>query len=103
MEKIATDNAAKEYWSNYFKEYGEMWVRDIPRRIKSAMVRSKDLGIKTAEGNMAPIAHNVSDDGSLSIEAAFNGKLDNDESKVMITAEFNKEGRMKRFEATRIA
>lgn len=103
MDKTAADKAAKEYWSNYFKEYGQMWVRDIPRRIKTAMVRSKDLGVKTAEGNVAPIAHNVSEDGTLSIEAAFTGELDGRAGQVMILTEFDKQAKMKKFEVTRIA
>jgi len=103
MEKIAADKAAQEYWGNYFREYGKMWVRDIPRRIKTAMVRTKDLSVKTAEGNVAPLAHSISDEGNISVEAAFTGKLDDKDAHVLITAEFNGEGRMQKFEATRIA
>lgn len=103
MDKTAADKATKEYWGNYFKEYGKMWVRDIPRRIKTAMVRTKDLGVKTAEGQIAPLAHDISDDGVMSIEAAFTGKLDDKYGKVLILAEFNDEGRMRKFEATRIS
>ena len=103
MEKTAVDKVTQDYWAGYFKEYGKMWIRNIPRRIKTAMVRTKDLGIKTAEGNVVPIAHDLSEDGIFSIEAAFEGKLDNKEAKVLIIAEFNDEGRMRKFEATQIA
>ena len=103
MDKTAADKATKEYWSAYFKEYGSMWVRDIPRRIKTAMVRTKDLGVKIAEGHVVPMAHDVSDDGIMSIEAAFTGKLDDQDGQVIIVAEFNSEGRMQKFEAVRIA
>lgn len=96
------DKATEEYWSNYFRDYGKMWVRNIPRRIKAAMVRSKDIGVKIAEGHIVPIAYDASDN-SLSIEAAFNGKLDDKESQVFIVAEFNDQGRMQKFEASRIA
>ncbi|MGW8181252.1 MAG: hypothetical protein ACWGQW_21180 [bacterium] len=103
MDKVAVDKATKQYWDTYFKEYGKMWTRDIPRRVKTAMVRTKDLGVKTAEGNVAPIAHHVADDGTLFIEAAFSGKLDDLDAKVLITASFNDEGNMLTFEANRVA
>lgn len=104
MDKVAVDQATKEYWNNYFHEYGQMWTRDIPRRIKTAMTKTKDLGgVKIAEGNVVPVAHEVSPDGILSLEAAFTGKLDNQDAKVLITAEFTESGRMTKFEANRIS
>lgn len=102
MDKVAVDKATKEYWGNYFKEYGQMWIRDIPRRVKTAMVRTKDLGVKTVEGSIVPIAHNVGEDGTLSIEAAFSGKLDDHDARALITAEFSNNGKMLKFEASRI-
>jgi len=103
MDKVAVDKATNEYWNNYFHEYGQMWTRDIPRRIKTAMTKTKDLGVKIAEGTIVPIAKDVADDGTLSIEAAFDGKLDDKEAKVLVVAEFNEIGRMTKFEATRIS
>lgn len=102
MDKTAVDSAASNYWSTYFKEYGKMWVRNIPKRIKSAMVQTKELNIKTAEGNIVPVAHDISDTGVLSIEAAFSGKLDDQDAKVLVTAEFTEEGKLRKFEAVRI-
>lgn len=102
MNKVAVDKATKQYWDTYFKEYGKMWTRDIPRRIKAAMTRTKNLNIKIAEGNIVPIAHHVSEDNELSIEAAFSGKLDSQDASVLITASFNKEGRLLSFEANRV-
>lgn len=103
MDKVAVDKATKQYWDTYFKEYGKMWTREIPRRVKTAMIRTKDLGVKTAEGNVVPIAHNVSEDGNLFVEAAFSGKLDDQDAKVLITASFSEEGKMLSFEANRVA
>lgn len=103
MDKVAVDQTTKEYWNTYFHEYGQMWTRDIPRRIKTAMTKTKDLGVKTAEGSIVPVAHEVSEDGTLSLEAAFSGKLDDREGKVLITAEFTENGRMTKFEANRIS
>lgn len=103
MDKVAVDKATKAYWDNYFHEYGQMWTRDIPRRIKTAMTKSKDLSVKTAEGILTPIAKDVAEDGTLSIEASFNGKLDQKEATVLVTAEFNELGRMLKFETNRIS
>lgn len=102
MDKIAVDNATKKYWDTYFKEYGKMWTREIPRRVKTAMIRTKDLGVKTAEGNIVPIAHHIAEDDTLFIEAAFSGKLDDRDAKVLVLASFNKEGKMLSFEANRV-
>jgi hypothetical protein len=103
MDKVAVDQATKTYWDNYFNEYGQMWTRDIPRRIKTAMTKTKELAIKTAEGIIVPLAKNVAEDGTLSLEAAFNGELDGKQAKVFITAEFNENGRMLKFETNRIS
>jgi len=32
LTKLAVDPKAKEYWSSYFKEYGNMLTRDVPRK-----------------------------------------------------------------------
>jgi len=100
MEKIAVDQAAKDYWSNYFKEYGQMWVRNIPRRIKAEVRRA--MKASSTEGSVIPLAYEVADDGTLSIEAAFVGKLDDKDAKVLITAEFDDNGILKSFDPTRV-
>lgn len=103
MNKTAVDQATKEYWDNYFMEYGQMWTREIPRRIKTAMVKTRELSVKTANGIVVPLAHNVAEDGTLSLEAAFKGELDGQPSVVLVTAEFNEHGRMLKFEANRVS
>ena len=100
MEKTAVDATAKKYWEDYFKEYGQMWVRNIPRRIKSAV--RMEMKAEKIEGSLVPLAYEVSPDGTLSLEAAFNGMLDNKFAKVLITAEFNEDGILTSFEPTRI-
>jgi hypothetical protein len=101
MQKVALDQAASKYWTDYFKEYGQAWVRNIPRRIKQATTRHQKAS--SIEGEFAPIAGDVSPDGTLSIEAAFNGKIDNQNAKIMITASFNNEGKLKEFICNRIS
>jgi hypothetical protein len=100
MEKVAVDTKAKNYWSTYFKDYGKMWVRDVPRRVKSAMRRI--IKADKVEGNIAPMAANIADDNTLSLEAAFVGKVDGHNAKVLITAQFSPNGRMESVEAHRI-
>ena len=101
MDKVAVDSTAKNYWSTYFKEYGQMWVRDVPRRIKQAMTR--EIKATKLEGEIVPVAHDVSKDNTLSVEAAFIGKVDGVESKIMVTASFNAEGKMESIDTTRIS
>ena len=101
MEKTALDQAAKNYWSTYFKEYGKQWVRDIPRRIKTAM--SKRLKASIVEGEIAPIAADIAQDNTLSVEAAFVGKIDDQEAKVLVTASFDGTGSMKELICNRVS
>lgn len=61
MNKIAIDDAAKKYWKLLYGEYGEQLVRDIPRRIKAALVANKKLA-SVDEGIVLPTAHVVSGD-----------------------------------------
>jgi len=100
MEKVAVDQVAKSFWASYFKDYGQMWCRDIPRRIKQAIKR--ELKATVIEGKIAPLAKDIGKDGTLSIEAAFVGKLDNQDAKVLVTATFNNEGKMQDLDIARI-
>jgi len=54
LSKQAVDQAAKSYWEKYYKEYGKAWVREIPKRIKSAV--AKQAGFKDEEGLLVPTA-----------------------------------------------
>lgn len=101
MQKVALDQTAKKYWSEYFKEYGQAWVRDIPRRIKRAAVRHLQAG--TLEGEFAPVAGDVSANGSLSVEAAFIGQVDKQDAKILVTATFDGQGKLREFICNRIS
>ena len=95
MDKVAVDKATKDYWDNYFSEYGKMWTRDIPRRIKSAMVHSEKITASKVDGIVLPMAYKIGDEDSLSIEAAFRGEIDGNKADILITADFDAEGKMK--------
>lgn len=103
MNKVAVDKATQKYWSNYFKEYGKMWVRNIPRRVKTAMLRK--VNATKIEGDITPIAANINRaDNSLSIEAAFIGEIDNKKATFLVTAEFDSRGNIKdNIEAVQVA
>lgn len=100
MHKEAVDQKSKEYWSAYFKEYGQMWVRDMPRRIKQAARRH--IAATELEGSVAPLAKHVAEDGSLSLEAAFVGQIDGEDTRGLILAEFTHDGTLKSFDFTRV-
>jgi len=100
MEKTAVDQVAKNFWISYFKDYGQIWVKDVPRRIKQAIRR--ELKANTIEGKIAPLAKDIGKDNTLSIEAAFIGKLDDQDAKVLVTATFSGEGKMQDLDITKI-
>ena len=100
MNKQALDQKAKDYWTDYFKTYGQMWIRDIPRRIKQGMRR--DLKAETIEGDIAPLAHDIGKDQTLSIEAAFVGKIDGADARALVTAEFSSNGTLNKMDITRV-
>ena len=101
MEKTAVDAKTKSYWESYFHEYGSVWVRDIPKRIKSAAIEK--LGVKEIVGKFSPMANSVGEDESLSIEAAFVGQIDGKDAKGIASAQFDKAGELKSFEFCRIS
>ena len=57
MKKIAVDQAAKEYWKLLYGEYGESLVKDIPRRIKAALLAGKKVASVDDAALVLPIAH----------------------------------------------
>ena len=101
MIKTAVDNVAKKYWETYFSEYGQVWVRSIPRRIKSELQR--EFKASKIDGNVCPLAYEKADDGTLSVEAAFSGTIDNKAAKILVTAEFNEDGLLVKCDPTRIS
>ena len=100
MNKVAIDETAKKYWSEYFHTYGELWTRDIPRRLKSAALEKTAAKI---EGAFSPMANSVADDGSLSVEAAFVGTIDGQQARGLATAVFDKSGNITTFEFCRVS
>ena len=61
------------------------------------------VGAKDIEGSVSPMANSVSEDGLLSVEAAFVGKIDGQDAKGIVTAQFAQDGEIKEFEFCRIS
>lgn len=68
ITKTAADAAATKYWSELLgPEYGKLLTRDIPKRVKAAMLK-RDAALaktaSTAEGELsiAPLSFGVSGD-----------------------------------------
>lgn len=43
------DSVTRDYWSRYFGDYGKIWVKDIPIKIKAALVASDSNLAKQAQ------------------------------------------------------
>jgi len=91
MSKVAVDTATEKYWTEYFHEYGEMWVRDIPRRLRLAMRKAN----KDAQsGTVAPLSHWRGEDGSLVIEAAHVVRSGDHIKRSLVKASFSNDGKL---------
>lgn len=70
MQKEAIDQAAKDYWKKLYGEYGESLVRDIPRRIKAALVANKKVASVDESADIRPVA-SASVDGGVVLEGLY--------------------------------
>lgn len=84
LTKEALDQAAAEYWKQYFGDYGKEWVRNIPRRVAQALVQQEASRIaergrpnKIAKARIAPLAWAPTVTGGLTFEGVFRGVLNN--------------------------
>lgn len=56
MNKTAVDAAAKTYWEKLYGDYGTQLTRDIPRRIKAALVANKKVAAVSQDAVLIPSA-----------------------------------------------
>jgi hypothetical protein len=88
-KKKAIDQIAKDYWTEYFKEYGKMWVRDIPGKVKDAL----DASSKTAHAeqgikyDLVPVGYSVT-----ASRLALDGIVRRSGASQLFCAEFNHDG-----------
>jgi hypothetical protein len=90
MNKVAVDQAAKDYWKLLWKDYGEALVRDIPRRLKAALVDNKKVASVNETATLIPVAHARSGD-EIHIEGIYKDKG----AKLMFHASLDKDGNVK--------
>lgn len=94
MKRQALDNAAKDYWTSYFGEYGKAWVREIPRRIKAAaQKKTAQLETQTVEPTVVPAGYTVTTDGGLDLE----GAMRDAGGTRLFSASFDADGNIKDF------
>lgn len=97
--KWAVDDAAKKYWSEYYAEYGKTWVRDIPRRVKKAMIEHAKVASNESNfGIVTPIGTSISADG-VKLEGMFRSASGDD---FMFYAEFAHDGGIQRFDHVKL-
>lgn len=95
LQKEAVDAKAKQYWESLYKEYGKTWVRDIPRRILTAVAEhTKTAKVEDVVGSITPVATAVAGT-KLFMEGIF---TPNAGKKLLFCAEFDAEGSVKEFD-----
>jgi hypothetical protein len=98
--KTAVDQAAKDYWKAFYKEYGETWVKDVPRKIKAALISNKKVAAKNDEvkpGQIRPLAHAKFTTGGIRVEGIYQGA---NKKNLLFVADFDKAGNVKSIEST---
>ena len=86
-KKTAIDQNAKSYWAKLYGEYGEDLCRDIPRRIKAALVANSKVASVSDQANICPVASAQFDD-NIVVEGLFN----DDGAKMLFRATLDKAG-----------
>lgn len=90
MKKIAVDDAAKKYWKLLYGDFGEALTRDIPRRIKTALLDNKKVASVDDTASVLPVAHAM-----VGTELHLEGLYRDKGTKLMFHAELSKDGTIK--------
>jgi hypothetical protein len=101
--KQAADKKTEDYWTNYFGEYGRMFVREIPRVIKAAVLpdfrrtaNGEQRRIEVKASQVVPLGYTVTAenglhlDGVVRMTVAEKGELRT--AQRLFHAEFNADG-----------
>ena len=105
FDKVAIDSFAKAYWIKLYGEYGKMFVRDIPRKIKRAAALELAPGQKTASdefdasGSVVPCGHAILDNGGIAIEGVFEHDTI---GKFAFQTRFNENGEVTSFDSIKL-
>lgn len=99
LSKVAVDAAAKKYWESFYKEYGRAWVRDIPRRVKTAMAETRRIAsVDVESGQVFPTAATLVGD-----VATIEGLIKTSGADHMFQASFNGDGDIIAFDTVKLA
>lgn len=93
FSRSAVDKAAEEYWTKYYADtgYGELWVRKIPKKIRTAMRLETGLDMRSID--IVPLATQASPKGIWLEGMAAAGQ-----KRVAFVAEFDHDGELMEFE-----
>lgn len=83
------DTIAKDYWSNYFGDYGKLWVKDVPRKVASALTERKLVtaaAAPTPAAQVAPLGFSRTDT-HLTLEGVYKSAA----ATLLFSASFNAE------------
>lgn len=97
MEKVALDQAAKDYWKLLYGEYGEALTRDIPRRIKAALLANKKVASVDDGADIRPVASAKDGDKTL-----VEGLYSDASTKLLFKATLDSEGQVSEVEAIEV-
>ena len=87
----AVDQTAKDYWTSYYGKYGEMWVREIPRKIKRALLSRDDFQRAASKVDVVPLQDLKSNKtGGLELH----GVMRTAAGHTIFKAEFSKSGKL---------
>ena len=97
--RSAADKITEDYWVDYFGPYGKMFVREIPRVIKAAVL-PKLQRAANAERNarvastVVPLGFGVMPDGGLHLDGVVRVEQGRRKSAQMFHAEFSADGKL---------
>lgn len=97
MDKIALDQAAKDYWKLLYGEYGEALVKDIPRRIKAALVSKSRVASNDGDADVRPVAH-ARDGENMLLEGLYNDQG----AKLLFRASIDRQGNVQDIQAIEV-
>jgi hypothetical protein len=106
LRKTALDAEAENYWTEYYKDsgYGEQWVKKIPRRVASELLRRTGAASQPhfALQSITPWATVVHEQG-VSLEGTATVASGAKRQVLAFVADFSHEGKVLAFDATPIA
>ena len=95
--KTAVDSSAKTYWELLFGSYGTELCRDIPRRIKAALLANKKIANIDDASDIRPVASAKDENGTV-----LEGLYRDQSAKLLFRAMLDNEGNVKEIKTIEI-